>query len=138
MQQFGKEILEMIIAFRREKGMELPANAENEPANAVLNTRQLSYALFQAGKSVAEIARERQMAASTIEGHLTYFVGTGELALDRLIDPAKAAIVMHYFNTNGSASCGMAKAALGDGYSYSDIRFVQKYLEASKIRKTKR
>ncbi|MDD4192673.1 MAG: AAA family ATPase, partial [Mangrovibacterium sp.] len=84
MQQFGKEILETVIAFRREKGMELPANVENEPANAVLNTRQLSYALFKSGKSVAEIARERQMAASTIEGHLTYFVGTGELALDRL------------------------------------------------------
>lgn len=132
MQQFGKEILEMVIAYRREKGMELPVNAEKEPANAALDTKQLSHKLFATGKSVDEIARERQMAVSTIEGHLAYFVGTGELALDRLIDPAKAKIIITYFKTHHSTSFGAAKAALGDEFSYSEIRFVRKYLEACK------
>ena len=129
MQQFGKEILEMTIAFRREKGMDLPLDADKEPIKAMLDSKHISYALFKAGKSIPEIADERQMAETTIEGHLAHFVGEGELELDRLVEPAKIDAMMTYFKKNNSTSMGLAKTALGDNYSYSDIRFAMKYLE---------
>ena len=129
MQQFGKEILEMTIAFRREKGMDLPLDADKEPIKAMLDSKHISYALFKAGKSIPEIADERQMAETTIEGHLAHFVGEGELELDRLVEPAKIDAMMSYFKRNNSTSMGLAKTALGDNYSYSDIRFAMKYLE---------
>ena len=38
-----------------------------------------SLRLFQEGKTIAEIATERSMAESTIEGHLSQFIATGEV-----------------------------------------------------------
>ena len=134
MQQFGKPILEMTIAYRKEKGMELPLNAEKEPIKAMLDSKHISYALFKAGKSITEIAGERQMAASTIETHLAHFVGAGELELDRLVEPAKIDTMIKYFEKNTTASMGQAKTALGNDFSYSDIRFIMKYLEAKKAK----
>lgn len=132
MQQYGREILEMTIAYRREKGMELPVNAEKEAVMTTLGSKHLSLILFQAGKSIQDIAREREMAMSTIEGHLAHFVGTGEIPLERFVSPAKSQIIMNYFKEHHSALFGAAKKALGDDYSYSEIRFVQKYFEAKK------
>ncbi|MEL7587973.1 MAG: helix-turn-helix domain-containing protein [Prolixibacteraceae bacterium] len=133
MQQYGRQILEMTIAFRREKGMELPLNAEKEAAMTMPDTKHLSYALFKTGKTVRDIALERELSPATIEGHLAYFAGTGELPLNRIIDPEKAAAILNYFEMQHGSS-GAAKAALGDMYSYSEIRIVQKYLEAKRSR----
>lgn len=132
MQQFGKEILEMTIAYRKEKGMELPTNAEKEPAKAMLDSKHLSYALFKTGKSITDIARERQMAVSTIEGHLAYFVGTGDLGLERLIDPEKKETIIQQIGKSDSTQFGTLKGRLGNDFSYSEIRFVVNYLEAKK------
>src|SRR5690606_32057508 len=57
-------------------------------------TKRISFALFQQGKSVAEIAQERQLTESTVVNHLLEFIGQGvsvsDLApgaqLDELID----------------------------------------------------
>ena len=130
MQQYGKEILEMTIAYRREKGLDLPLNADKEPAKAILDTKHLSYALFKAGKSITEIARERQMAASTIESHLSHFVGTGDLSLERLVDQSKKEAIIKQVEKSKTYQFGALKSALGDQFTYSEIRFVLKYLEA--------
>ena len=132
MQQYGREILEMTIGYRREKGMELPLNAEKEAAMTTLDSKHLSFALFRAGRSIRDIAREREMAVSTIEGHLAYFVGTGEIPLERFVSPAKSEIIQKYFETHHSALFGAAKETLGNEFTYSEIRFVQKYFEAIK------
>lgn len=132
LQQFGKEILEMTIAYRKEKGLELPLNAEKEPAKTTLDSKHLTYALFKAGKSVADIAGERQLATTTIEGHLAHFVGTGELPIDGLVDANKQRTITRYFEKTSTTQFGEAKAALGEEYSYAEIRYVLKYLEAQK------
>ncbi len=131
MQQFGKEILEMTLAYRNAKGLELPLNAEKEPAKATLDSKHLSYALFKAGKSVEEIAAERQLATTTIEGHLAQFVGEGELPMDRLVEAGKQKAIMNELKKNANRSMTEVKSALGDDYSYSEIRFVLKYMEAT-------
>ncbi|MGH2566667.1 MAG: HRDC domain-containing protein, partial [Ginsengibacter sp.] len=46
------------------------------------DTKTVSYNLFKEGKSVAEIAKERNFAVSTIEGHLVWFVGNGDIDIN--------------------------------------------------------
>lgn len=133
LQQYGREILEMTIAYRREKGMELPLNAEKEPARAMLDSKHLSYALFKAGKLIGDIARERELASSTIEGHLAYFVGTGELPVSRLVSPEKTEAICRFIAAHPSSNPTQVKSALGDGYSYADIRFVMNHLQAQRM-----
>ena len=132
LQQYGKDILQMTIAYRREKGMELPENADKEPAKALLDSKHISFALFKTGNSITEIARERQLSASTIESHLAHFVGLGDLPLDGLVDEQKQQAIFKQVEKSDSQSMSAIKTALGDYCSYSEIRFVLNYLEAQK------
>jgi hypothetical protein len=132
MQQFGKEILEMVIGFRRQKGMELPIGAEKEAEKAGMSSQQISLEMFKSEKSVIEIARERNMAISTIEGHLAQFVGTGELDIDKLVDPKKSEAILEYIEKYKTRSMSEIRSGLGNDFSYSEIRFVIKYLGLNK------
>jgi len=132
MQQFGKEILEMVIAYRKQKGLELPIGAEKEVEKAGLSSQEASFEMFKSGQSISEIAKERNLAPSTIEAHLAHYVGTGELTIDRLVEPKKAKIIQEYIEKHKVQGSGEIRTALGNDYSYSEIRFVFKHLEANR------
>ncbi|MFY9150602.1 MAG: helix-turn-helix domain-containing protein [Prolixibacteraceae bacterium] len=130
MKQFGKDILELVIAFRREKGMNLPVGAEKEAEKAGLSSQEISLEFFKSGKSVAEIAKERNLAMSTIEGHLALFVGTGELNLDQLVEPKKSKVILAFLEKHKTSQVTEIRSGLGNDYSYAEIRFVFKHLES--------
>ena len=132
MQQFGKEILEMIIAFRKQKGLELPIGAEKEIEKAGLSTQQSSFELFKSGKTISEIARERNLAVSTIEGHLAHFIGTGELQLNQVVEPKKSKVILEFLANHQVGGMGEIRAALGNDYSYGEIKLVIKHLEVNR------
>ncbi len=129
LQQFGKELLEMIITYRKEKGLELPLDPVQELKKASLNTKEISYMLFNSGKSIEEIANERGLAQSTIEGHLAFFVGSGELSLDMVVPPSKSETILSCLKAHSPLSLGEAKVILGDSFSYTEIRMVQQYFK---------
>ena len=129
MKQFGREILEMILAYRDKHGMEVPAEAEKEAERAGMDSRQLSYEFFKNGLTIPEIARGRQMAVSTIESHLLGYVGNGQIDIFRLVEQRKVKAIEECMELNNFRQLGDLKTKLGDAYSYSEIRFVLKYLE---------
>jgi tRNA uridine 5-carbamoylmethylation protein Kti12 len=131
MQQFGKEILELVFAFRHRKGMDLPVEAEKEVRQAGLSTREASFELFKSGKTIPEIAKERGMAVSTIEGHLAHFVGTGEIQIDQVVEPKKLRAILDYIEKHKTRSVNQIRTGLGNDFSFSEIRFVLKHLEAN-------
>jgi len=132
MQQFGKEILGMVISYRREKGLELPIGAEKEAEKAGLSTQETSFELFKSGKTIPEVAAERGMAVSTIEGHLAHFVGTGELNIDQVVEPQKTNAIMEYLEKHPTRQITDIRTRLDNKFTYSEIRFVLKYLEANR------
>ena len=133
LQQFGKEILEMVISFRRYKGMDLPIGAEMEAEKAGMDTKQISYELFKSGQSIFDIAVERNFAASTIEGHLAHYVGLGQLEISRFVEPMKVKTIAAYIQKSQTKQINDIRAAIGESYSYSEIRFVIKYMEANLV-----
>ena len=117
--------------------MDVPAQQETiEPEEEVkapkTETKLVSFELFKSGKSIAEIAEIRHYAFSTIEEHLVHYVGTGELEIEGFVTPEKIALISGWFLKNPTLALGPAKAELGDGVSYSELKFVRKYLEYSK------
>ena len=132
MKQFGREILEMILSYREKQGMDIPAEAAKEAERAGMDSRQLSYELFRNGLTIPDIARGRQMAQSTIESHLLNYVGNGEIDIYRLVDQRKVKAIEECIELNNFRSVTDLKVKLGDSYSYSEIRFVLKYLESAK------
>jgi len=132
MQQFGKEILEMVIAYRKQKGLDLPIGAEKEIEKAGLNSQETSFEMFRNGQTIPEIAKERNLATSTIEAHLAHYVGTGELSIERLVEPQKTKAILEYLEKHRGGQMADIRAGLGNQYTYSEIRFVFKHIEANR------
>ncbi|MDR1861046.1 MAG: helix-turn-helix domain-containing protein [Bacteroidales bacterium] len=124
LQKFGKEILELVIAYRREHGMQLPVNADREAEEASFGTKELSLKLFREGNSIRQIANHRKMAASTIEGHITFFVEQGELEATDVIAPEKFKTINTFIDENPELSMSELRNALGNDYSYYEIKCV--------------
>ncbi|MDR2358198.1 MAG: helix-turn-helix domain-containing protein [Prevotellaceae bacterium] len=90
-------------------------------------TQRISLELFRNGKTIAEIAKERNFAVSTIEGHLTSFIKTGEVAVTDLVPPEKIAVISPLVKSiiNGTnTSISSIKDQLGRNYSYMEIKAV--------------
>ncbi len=130
--QFGLEILEIIASYRKEKGMEvpeLPTSIELPPPAPKIDTKKISFDHFESGKTITEIAQIREMATSTIEGHLAHYVGTGDLKLEQFLDKQKAELIETYFKQNKPGSLTEAKNNIDGDVSYADLRFVLKHIE---------
>ncbi len=94
-----------------------------------MNTKQVSYDLFREGKSIAEIAQERGFTAGTIEGHLAHYIGTGELDISELIEPAKLNVLSAYLKEHYQGELASIKAHFGDEVSFGELRMVAEYLK---------
>ena len=135
--QFGKEILPIIIEYRIQNKMELSDRQldnepEEEPKTPKVDTKLVSFESYQGGKTIAQIAYERSLTISTIEGHLAYFIGTGELGIDKLVSKEKIALISDWFLKNNTVNLGSAKAGLGDLVNYAELKCVLNYLVFTK------
>lgn len=92
-------------------------------------TVDITYNLYKQGKSVEEIVKERGLVTSTIEGHLSKCISDGRIALKELIDQQRIEVIENQLNKEYE-SLNEVKAALGDDYSYGQIRMVQAHQKA--------
>jgi len=84
--------------------------------------------MFENRLSVTDIAKQRGLVVATVEGHLAHFVEQGILAVDRLITTdRRLAIEQQLAGTGGSL--GAVRQALGEDYSYGEIKIVQAHLK---------
>lgn len=126
MSQFGGELLALIHEYRLKAGMEVPKNSYDEVLSAGLNTRELSLKMFREGKTVEEIARLRKFTVTTIENHLIYFVGQGELEPLQLIDNEKFELIKGIIEKMKPGETLMdVKNKLGGKYSYNILKLVK-------------
>ncbi|MDH4318874.1 MAG: helix-turn-helix domain-containing protein, partial [Desulfobulbaceae bacterium] len=92
------------------------------------NTKQVSFALFQQGLNIAQIAEQRGFVSSTVEGHLAHFVQNGDLPIDKLVDSEKRKIIEQKLTEMKESPFKEIKTALGDDYSYGEIRLVRSHM----------
>jgi hypothetical protein len=96
----------------------VPANTEKK------DTKELSLELYKAGKTITEIALERNLATGTVENHLSYFVGSGVLAISDFVSPDVQILIMSAINAHGSISSRTLKDNLPESVSFGDIKMV--------------
>lgn len=84
-------------------------------------THEISFALYKEGKNIEEIARERGLATSTIEGHLCKYIETGEVKATDLVDEQKLKNILSLI-TPETTSLTEIKSQLGDEYTYGEVR----------------
>lgn len=129
---FGNDILDIVREYRIEKDLGIPEGEIFETDNdksKKTKSWEISFELFQQGKTIAQIAKERDMVESTIANHLTRYIDSGKLNLEALIPLEKMETITQYFVNADDTHLAPAKEALGDEYSYNELRWVLKYLE---------
>lgn len=88
----------------------------------------VTFALYQEGKSLAEIAETRSMAKTTIEGHLADCVKAGRLPVGQLVGPEHHAIIDEALKTYGDTlPLGEFKSKLPAEISYAEVKAVMAY-----------
>ncbi len=97
---------------------------KEKSAEEKTDTKTLSYNLYKEGKSIAEIAKERNMAIVTIEGHLAWFVGNGDIDINKLVPLEKQLLIKAAIKSHGMASHKILKENLPENISYGEIKLV--------------
>jgi hypothetical protein len=88
------------------------------------DSARLSYEMFRSGKGIGEIARERELAETTIQGHLAEFISKGDLDILELMDEDRYAEIKKAIAGHYKDSLTPVLKALGNGYSFGDIKMV--------------
>jgi len=137
-EKYGTELVGLVSAYRRQHGIqEVEASAAAAPGERTdkkkpagkADTKRISLEMFEQNMAISEIARERGLVISTIEGHLAFFVEKGVLAVDRVVDAEKLQQIEQKLAEMPGSSFGEIKLALGDTCSYGEIKIVQAHLK---------
>ncbi|MES1227013.1 MAG: helix-turn-helix domain-containing protein, partial [Bacteroidota bacterium] len=132
-EKYGDEIIEAVQSYCDRNGLEsrmhekaVNPKKEKKPKSTEpkIDSKTISFDLFKAGKSIAAIAEERNFAACTIESHLSYFVGTGDLGIDEIVSKEKQALINEAVARHGPASLTTLINNLPKEISYNEIRIV--------------
>ena len=139
LEKYGDELLEIVSAYRKKHGIDrviLPDLKDApkgkmflEKASSGSDTRQISFDMFNQGFAISRIAKERGLAESTIQGHLCFFVETGELDINRLLPPEKQGVIEAAIGRVPDRFFKAVKKELGDDFSYGDIKLMAAHLK---------
>lgn len=143
--KYGDEILELVTDYCTEHNLSTNIAAKQaspkkerkeKTTEAKADTKTTTLTYFNEGKSIAEIAALRNLTAGTVEGHLVDLVKTGSVKLEQLLTTEKLQTILNRLELYPEQSNTEHKLALGDAYSFADVRAVQNhlaYLKASEV-----
>ncbi len=132
-EKYGDEILEAVESFCERNGLEtnmhlkhLNPKKERKPKSTEvkIDSKTVSFEFFKAGKDIASIATERNFSTSTIEGHLSYFVGTGEININDLVSVENQHLIKTAVEVHGSLSHKALLENLPNDITYDQLRMV--------------
>jgi len=129
-EQFGSDIISIVQEYCANNDLQPQYDApdtgksEKKPKERKKPSAEISLELFRQGKSVEDIAKERELATSTIESHMADYIATGEIPVEKIVAPEKIQPLMDYFSGSEDHSLSVARQALGNDYSYQEIKCV--------------
>jgi len=125
-EKYGDAILEVITEFCKENDLETSDEIVvfEKPKKKKIDTKKASLNLFKSGKSVQDIAKERELTTNTITGHLASFIPSGEVKITDLISEKHYNELKKIIPQKEFESLTDLKNQLDDKYSYSDLKLV--------------
>lgn len=95
-------------------------------------TKHISLELHQQGKSIEEIAKERNLAKGTIEGHLATFIETEEVDISVFVSQKELQLLSAFLEKQPNESSSEIRNAFDQKFSYAQIKAVMAYRELIK------
>lgn len=135
--KYGDAILNVIRTYCDENDIEATSEdgifEDEKPKKQTRkgDSMKISFELFKAGKSVFEIAKERNYAPTTILSHLASFISTGEIKATDLMTEENYNELIEIIPTKTFESLSDLKNQVDEKYSYDDLRLVLAELNKS-------
>lgn len=129
-EKYGQQFLDEIQNYCSERGLEScmhekfntkkSKEKESKPKKAVGETYKTTLEMYQSGKTIDEIAFSRNLAQSTIVGHLGRYVKTGELDINDFVSEEKRERALAMLPTDNEDSS--LYEILGAFLNYVEVR----------------
>lgn len=103
---------------------EKPVKEKKEKPEKGVSFR-ISLEMFNNGQSIEKISKERNLAVSTIEGHLATFIKTGELSIGHFLSPEDLEVLIPKLENYSESEIPPYKMLYGDlsyQYSYGQLK----------------
>ncbi|RZK15536.1 MAG: helicase, partial [Pedobacter sp.] len=97
---------------------------EKKKKEPKVDTKLVSFELYEQGKTLEEIAKERGFSVGTIEGHLAYYVSTQQIDVTKLVKPNKIKNISDAVESQKTKSMATIRDFLGKDYSFGEIKLV--------------
>lgn len=129
--QYGEQIIHLITEYCKHHQLSPNYMVEshlNPPKKSPKGeTQHKTYVLFTQGKTIAEIARERELTVSTIENHLAKYIAKGLLNVEQILAPDKISKLREYFESHTPLANKEIKEYFGDEISYGEINIYREH-----------
>lgn len=132
-EKYGQPFLEMVqdycIAYKLATRMQLKQpKRERKQVSATTerpsDTKRISLQMYRKGKTISEIAAERNLSANTIETHLSFYIAKQELEITDLVKVDTLNAIRKAVAIFGTNSLKVLKDNLPEDISYGEIRMV--------------
>lgn len=127
-EKYGTEILNIINSYCEENDIEISQISSEfettKPKKIKGDTKKISLELFKKGKSIQEIADERELNVTTITGHLANFISSGEVSITDLISERHYKELNELIPNKTFENLSDLKHQLDEKYTYGEIRLV--------------
>jgi hypothetical protein len=132
-ERYGDEILDAVHDYCSRNNLESNMTAKmmvpkrerkEKSAEEKTPTNTVSFNLYKEGKTIPEIAKERNLSTTTIEGHLAFFISSKQININDLVCEEHQLLIKEALKTYGKESIKVLKDNLPEGISYGMIRMV--------------
>lgn len=128
-ERFGDDILDIVRDYCEKHQLEgniedlpdRPKKKETKSKSEKIPTTTVTYNLFRSGKTIEEIAKERGMVASTIEGHIARCIGEGRIQLAEVLSDELQKQINSVADTLGWENMAALKSRLPAEISFGQI-----------------
>jgi uncharacterized protein YpbB len=120
----SNDFMDQATALYQPVEIHLPEELTPPPGPEKGATRRISLALYRAGKSIKQIAAERNLKRGTIEEHLITFIASGEVDVHSLVSSEKLKAIISTLEADPNLRSAGIREKLGPDFSYGEIRAV--------------
>ncbi|WGD35246.1 helix-turn-helix domain-containing protein [Olleya sp. YS] len=127
-EKYGSEILKVIRDYCDENDIETSKDVEifeaTKPKRKRGDTNRTSLDLFKSGKTIEQIAFERDLNINTIIGHLASFIPSGDVKITDLISEKHYKELKELIPKHTFQNLSDLKHQIDDKYTYGELRLV--------------
>lgn len=133
--QYGDEVIKLVKEYCEENNLKpeeiFHEKRECKPREQKTPTVDATLEYLKQGKSIEEIAAERNFAVSTIEGHLAQAIKHGSIEIEALIPIEEVKKIAQHFNgiTNDYISLNAIKEKIPAEVTYGKLKMVLAWLQ---------